>query len=857
MKKIVSLALLTSLSLYAEVSPNSGYKYGNLEVTKQYGKKDSNGNITNLRGSEVGEFRTPESMVVLSDGSYWVVDRDNHRIQHFTKSGEFLGKVGAVNSSDNPVTGTDNSSFNTPKFIAKDSNDNLYVTDSSNKRVQKFSSDGEYMDTITNAKVGEYLGIAVDSASNIWISDTVNDHLWKLDQYGALKAEAGFVSGTTYDAGDADGQFNNPYDIEVAADNSIWVADQYNNRVQHISSSGEYLGQVYATSPVGVALSSSNVYAVGSSRVFKYSLSSGNKFISEYYFESSTSEKFGLSTSAWDIEINAKDIWIVDSGNNRIKKTFESEFKTITLEQRVAKLSESDASLYTSQADIAGFYNPKRAVGDADGNSFVLDSRSLRKFNAAGEDVSRYGKVDANGNFTSGVRNNGVTEYSKYYYGDPKMAIKGSKLYLFTANVDENGGNDSSKTYVHTYATSDMSHIKSFEVEDDTNMGIAPLADGSVWLAYPYHIVHYSADGAVLKTIGITNSDGRYISGSDKEQFYNIGGVAADASENIYVTDSSNKRIQVFSKTGAFIKLISLGFTPSYIAVSPTTDALWVSDNYGSSKIYRMDSNGKISYVYNSLVTNSEFNNIYGIGFNNQGDLLLTDYSNHDFLKYSIGTFASPTQIAPEVSMDVSVESGNTVSVNAEAYDEDGYISSYLWNFGDKSTGTTAASTHTYSATGTYTISCKVTDNEGVSTELKQAVLISSLSVGTSTNTTGQATAEPIFSYTQDDVNSAKADQIASCQDNPSGCGITVSHDSALDISASTIENLSSGWSLLGTTIEITDMTMFNDAQAVWIRVANEWKAYSANSAIAAELTTNGVATFSTIPASSGFWVQK
>ena len=52
-------------------------------------------------------------------------------------------------------------------------------------------------------------------------------------------------------------------------------------------------------------------------------------------------------------------------------------------------------------------------------------------------------------------------------------------------------------------------------------------------------------------------------------------------------------------------------------------------------------------------------------------------------------------------------------------------------------------------------------------------------------------------------------------------------------------------------------MSMFNDVQTVWINVSNHWKAYSANSAIATELRSNGVATFSTVPVSSGFWVQK
>ena len=57
---------------------------------------------------------------------------------------------------------------------------------------------------------------------------------------------------------------------------------------------------------------------------------------------------------------------------------------------------------------------------------------------------------------------------------------------------------------------------------------------------------------------------------------------------------------------------------------------------------------------------------------------------------------------------------GETITFNASAsYDPDGTIVSYLWSFGDNATGTTAIATHTYTATGQYTVTISITDDAG------------------------------------------------------------------------------------------------------------------------------------------------
>jgi PKD repeat protein len=84
---------------------------------------------------------------------------------------------------------------------------------------------------------------------------------------------------------------------------------------------------------------------------------------------------------------------------------------------------------------------------------------------------------------------------------------------------------------------------------------------------------------------------------------------------------------------------------------------------------------------------------------------------------------------APTASFTATPSSGGvplTVSFNAGASaDSDGSIASYAWNFGDNSTGTGVAPTHTYTTAGNYPVTLTVTDNRGAT-----AVATSSISAG-------------------------------------------------------------------------------------------------------------------------------
>lgn len=61
----------------------------------------------------------------------------------------------------------------------------------------------------------------------------------------------------------------------------------------------------------------------------------------------------------------------------------------------------------------------------------------------------------------------------------------------------------------------------------------------------------------------------------------------------------------------------------------------------------------------------------------------------------------------------------------SKSYDSDGRILSYVWSFGDNSSGTGCSLTHVYTTPGTYQVTVLVTDNDGASSRASTSIIIS------------------------------------------------------------------------------------------------------------------------------------
>jgi sugar lactone lactonase YvrE len=122
-------------------------------------------------------------MAFDADDTLYVVDSLNNRMQKFTKDGVFIVKWGTAGSGDGE--------FNMPSGVDVDTEGTVYVTDWRNDRVQKFTAEGRFLMQFGTSGAGDGelnrpTGIAVDQAGVIYVADWRNNRLQVFDADGSF-----------------------------------------------------------------------------------------------------------------------------------------------------------------------------------------------------------------------------------------------------------------------------------------------------------------------------------------------------------------------------------------------------------------------------------------------------------------------------------------------------------------------------------------------------------------------------------------------------------------------------------------------------------------------------------------------
>lgn len=192
-------------------------------------------------------------------GNLFVADTNNQRIRRIDAATGIISTVagnGTAGFSGDGALATA-AMLNTPSDVIVDGAGNLYITDSGNQAIRMvnavsgmittvagiggqagFSGDGSFA---TDAHLSYPNGIAFDGDHLLYISDTGNDSIRRVDLYtGIISTVAGSgVEGYAGDGGPGPAaMLNYPWEIALAPDGSLYIADLGNNRVRKLNTAG-------------------------------------------------------------------------------------------------------------------------------------------------------------------------------------------------------------------------------------------------------------------------------------------------------------------------------------------------------------------------------------------------------------------------------------------------------------------------------------------------------------------------------------------------------------------------------------------------------------------------------------------
>lgn len=189
---------------------------------------------TGERGNDATHFDLPAGVAVLRNGNIVVTDGyGNNRVVMFSKDGKFIKQVGK-GSGGPQDRGNGAGEWHLPHKLALDADDNMYIVDRENKRIQVFDKNLNYIRQLTNGSWYPWdIGISRRGNDGFgYIADHAGERVHK------ISLKDGKILATWGKQGLGPGEFDWVHGVVVDSRGAVYAADTYGQRLQKFVPSG-------------------------------------------------------------------------------------------------------------------------------------------------------------------------------------------------------------------------------------------------------------------------------------------------------------------------------------------------------------------------------------------------------------------------------------------------------------------------------------------------------------------------------------------------------------------------------------------------------------------------------------------
>ena len=427
--------------------------------------------------------------------------------------------------------------FRDTRDVAVDGAGNIYITDRGGNQVRRVDTQGIITTVAGSGERAGFSGdggpavearmfgpecVAVDAAGNIYIADSFNHRIRRVDTAGAITTFAGTGNDFSGEGGPAKlARLNRPHGVAVGDSGNLYIADTWNHQIHRVDASG-----IVAT--------------VAGTGEFGYSGDGGPAVAAQLI-------------RPWDVSADGQgNIYIADTRNHVVRRVDASG--TITT---VAGTGEMGYSGDGGSAVEAQLDTPRGVEVDSDGNLYISDSLN-----------HRIRRVDASGTITTVV---GTGEFG--YSGDGGPAVAAQLGQAEKLAFDSHGNLYIADTFNHRIRRVDASGtITTVAGQGEGNFS----GDGGPALAAQLNVprdVFVDDSGAMYiadngnHRIRLVDSSGNIvtIAGLRQDDFFSGGfnresgpalgtllrhphALSVDRSGNVYIADTGNHRIRVLTQ---------------------------------------------------------------------------------------------------------------------------------------------------------------------------------------------------------------------------------------------------------------------------------------------------------------------